>query len=424
MKTSSLFAALLVAVTLAGCGQTKVASPYGTSLFITTRWNSQAAPVSVLYIVGMVDGRDAFPSTFRPEQIPAKPLSGPQTVRVLLADDIVGQAVQVTVYAYDRNGELEMSGTATSAPVVAADEVTVQVLLDQPFDGGVELVEEDAGAHDAGEVDAGLRDAGAEVDAGAVDGGAVDAGSTDAGARDAGSVDAGLADAGVPDAGAPDAGPPPTCNCATTCCTGKAATCATPAKVPIAANTALTVAGCGVAGGTCTAACDPLLADSCQGGHCTCGGSICKPGQRCTAGGCVCDTLSNCAGCCDNNICVTSTPRPAQLCGAAGEQCRGCPGNQVCSAAGLCTDPAGPAVSVLCGAGNCHSADQCYPSSFPTCRASAPAAAICAACDAVRSDRCSLNGNDCACGLGARCSPTEYCDRSIALTPVCKPLPF
>jgi hypothetical protein len=57
--------------------------------------------------------------------------------------------------------------------------------------------------------------------------------------------------------------------------------------------------------GACGAACDPLLADACTDGTCTCGaGDSCGAGEKCYAGACIPLTCTMAAG---SAICVVST---------------------------------------------------------------------------------------------------------------------
>jgi hypothetical protein len=83
---------------------------------------------------------------------------------------------------------------------------------------------------------------------------------------------------------------------------------------------------CGVGGAACKA-CDPRVADTCQRGQCSCGGTaeatVCTEGLDCRQGRCECVEGGRCPGCCDANRCVA---RPnAAFCGFGGIACRACP---------------------------------------------------------------------------------------------------
>lgn len=355
---------------LVGCG-TAVKAPNGTSLFVTVRWNADTS-IYALYFTGQVEGRDAFPRSYRPETFPSTPLSVPEKVRVLLADDLVGQAVTVEVYGYDQDGNLKAFGQAVSPAIVANDEVTLTVLLDQAY------TPDDAGVTDAGAPDAGTKDGGTATDGGS---------------------------------GPPDAG----CGCTTGCCSavGK---CAAPAKVAVASGVTVTAAPCGPANSMCGQICDPMLANACVNGACACGtGPACGGGQRCAdkgggTFGCICDLTSNCKGCCKSNQCVaTGTNSPD--CGNAGNQCQQCSGGAVCNSNGACV---GGTNNPTCGTNQCRTDEQCYSMptpSFPTCRSTTSVLGVCVACDGLRADRCTSFGT-CACGVSGTCAQHQYCDRT------------
>lgn len=93
--------------------------------------------------------------------------------------------------------------------------------------------------------------------------------------------------------------------------------------------TGWSASSCAPAGQAC-GTCDPLRADTCRGGVCQCGnGPPCSDGQRCEAGSCFCDPSSQCAGCCQGNICRTGTELEA--CGRRGSICESCAPGERCT---------------------------------------------------------------------------------------------
>lgn len=355
----SLFFAVGCVLGLAwsACGKAK--PPYGTSLFITVRWDGDL-PVYSLLFIGQVNEVDVFPRSLRPDDAGTpKALTVPEKVRVLLADDIVGQAVDVQVLAYDAEGFVIASGRTLSPVVVQGDEVEVTVALDE-------------------------RGTDAGVDAGA-------------------------------DAGAADAGP---CSCATTCCLHQQ--CAQPTTVTPWAGQTAQVVSCGATGLACKAPCDPMRANACRTGNCACGaGPQCAWGMRCSgdAGSpatCVCDLYSRCPGCCVGNVCVAPD---AGTCGNGGNACTACLG--ACSSIGICSANIG----IACVGASCLSGSGCVSPGFPTCKSTANNRGPCVACDVLRSNACRsvVLGSDCACGLSNTCGELEYCDRT-SVPATCRPL--
>ena len=119
--------------------------------------------------------------------------------------------------------------------------------------------------------------------------------------------------------------PPPTCgpdNCANGCCVGNQCV------------TNVTPAACGKNGQVCKA-CGPNE---------TCNGGVCTPSTTCSPANC---GVGGTAGCCVGNICAAGTQKG--FCGVGGEQCKACPGTDVCQA-GVC-QPA--ACAVTCATGCC-----------------------------------------------------------------------
>lgn len=363
---------------LAACGATQP-SPYGTSLFVTVRWDG-THDVASLFFIGQAGGHDAFPRSLRPE-VPEGVLGSPQLLRVLLADDLVGQPVDLEVLGYAPDGGFVVRGEATSPALVAHDEVAVTVNLDQTDPG----------------LDAGSRDGGGGV---SIDGGS----------------------------GA--------CACATACCLGGA--CAVPGSVsvPDSGLPTLPVLSCGKTQASCTTLCDPMESLTCRTGKCTCGAAVCSPGQRCALVAnvptCVCDALSRCDGCCAGPVCTKSDA----FCGAGGLTCANCGTGARCSAQGLClrnlvADGGSGGGTRVCTAAECQTELRCTGWSqgdFPRCRAQG-LRGECVSCDPLRSDRCSpanltpiaVPPSPCSCGASPACGLAEYCDRA-GPTHVCKPL--
>ncbi|MBI5511709.1 MAG: hypothetical protein HY903_23380 [Deltaproteobacteria bacterium] len=241
--------------------------------------------------------------------------------------------------------------------------------------------------------------------------------------------------------------------CTTGCCSG-------------ADCVAATFDACGVEARGC-APCDPIRADDCIGGECTCGeAAACLPGQHCVLGACVCDPTSCANGCCADNrcqlrsvdacapagdACAPCDPVAADTCGANGEcrcgsllacalgqhcdpngchcdatTCDGCcttsgvcdRGDQKnrCGSAGAdCTACTGPgaacdagacdACTVSCGGGCCTGSTCHEPAELSFCGAAGDA---CVWCDPTRADNCGGDGH-CHCGLGAACAPGSVC---------------
>lgn len=114
--------------------------------------------------------------------------------------------------------------------------------------------------------------------------------------------------------------------------------------------------------GTACVVCDPITADRCHRGECSCGGGptaeTCEQGQHClTMGGgtCVCDAVSCPSGCCQGNACQ---PRSATTCGFAGSACVDCTTDGTgdgCSPTGGCTCGGGPVCTggLACTGGAC-----------------------------------------------------------------------
>ncbi|MFT3711859.1 MAG: hypothetical protein QM817_29825 [Archangium sp.] len=154
-------------------------------------------------------------------------------------------------------------------------------------------------------------------------------------------------------------------NCASGCCNGSACV-----------STA-TFGSCGSNGSVCIS-CDTLTANRCASGSCMCGataactkgdqcingtcsstcgtGPLCATGQRCVSGTCVCDATSCATGCCDANVCRTSS---AATCGLGG--------------------------------------------------------VACVSCDAAKADRC--EAGNCRCGMAASCGPTQTCTLGTGAVP-------
>lgn len=105
---------------------------------------------------------------------------------------------------------------------------------------------------------------------------------------------------------------------------------------------------CGADGVPCVA-CDPLRADDCSSGLCTCGGGpACLAGQHCVGGSCRCD--STCSGCCDGDLCHA---RSLDHCGVSGAPCMACDPDRAdnCDSLGQCR----------CGLGaQCDTLDDCH----------------------------------------------------------------
>jgi hypothetical protein len=80
---------------------------------------------------------------------------------------------------------------------------------------------------------------------------------------------------------------------------------------------------CGAMGSSCVS-CDPIRADRCRSGSCSCGsGGICGEGQHCVNGSCRCDSTSCAAGCCTaSNSCIN--PPTTANCGIGGARCVSC----------------------------------------------------------------------------------------------------
>ncbi|MBL9038619.1 MAG: hypothetical protein JNG84_08915 [Archangium sp.] len=358
------------------CGPTNIEpSPYGTSLFITTRWSSAEFTLYQLRFTGFTTaGTDAFPPAARPEVV-GEALASGATVRVLLADDVAGQPLDVVVYGENQSRETVVVASATTSTIVVSQETRVTVDL-------VTVDEE----------------------------------------PDAGDADAGVVDGGSSDGGRPDGGTT-SCGCTSTCCLSQT-TCASaankPRLVPFLPNDGgpALVADCGVTGRACNPVCDPLRSTNCAGAGCSCGLlGPCPIGTRCNVKNdvfeCVCDAYSNCPGCCDGNSCRGTN---ASFCGNAGLQCTAC-GSSSCLS-GTCTG----ATSVCVGTRQCRSGRSCLTTDFPVCR-NTTTIDSCVSCDPLRASACGTGNVGCVCGSAPPCAADQYCDRSNPATPAsCKPL--
>ena len=362
----------------------------GTALYVNNLFDNSYKIRQLRFIGQNSSGNEVFQRADRPAVAGGDDLPSPQTVRILLNDNLAGTHVVLTVYALDAEGEVAEDGTATVKVVLGVEtDVTVNM---KPFE---------------------LPDAGSGPDAGFVD---------------AGSFDASLPDGGVA-----------TCGCTTTCCVPginppDGGSCASFGSSVFAFDGGLlpplqfTLQFCGTPKSLCVPGdrCDVSRASTCMptdaGPTCSCGslGAQCSQGERCAdvkgTMTCVCDQFSDCSGCCNRN--------------ASGSQCRASPTAFACGAAGLtceacavgalgCNQPgAGTGVcnnSISCAGctstTGCCSGTKCASAIWPTCRALAlqsNTGAVCQACDVARTDRCSSNGQ-CACGDKAPCGSGQYC---------------
>ena len=133
---------------------------------------------------------------------------------------------------------------------------------------------------------------------------------------------------------------------------------------------------CGACGNVCA------TAQTCQGGVCTCNGTICS-------------------GCCDGATCQAGTT-PEQ-CGTAGAVCQVCSGGRSCQG-GVCTCPGG---QTFCGA-------ECCSSLSPTCcdNALRPSGK---SCHAATDFCCPAAFGGGACPTGTECCPLRK-DGTVART--------
>jgi hypothetical protein len=370
----------------ANCSDPKTAN--GTSLYVTNYFSNGYKVRQLQFIGQNSSGNEVFQRDVRPTPAASDDLASPQTIRILLADNLADSDLILTVNALDVSGETVEFGTTTVKPVKGVEtEATVNMKPFEVFDSG--FVDDDGGPT----------------------------------VRDAGSFDASLPDGGVA-----------SCPCNSTCCVPDAGgidggACANFGTFvePLPNGLAplqISLLFCGVPKSFCgiTDLCDGIRANQCAANDagvnvCSCGsaGQMCPQGSRCTVksgvSSCVCDTWSNCDGCCGatggsaNQLCDRNPNNNS--CGAAGQQCEACAtGGQICSS------PAwGPGTCSLstkcasCAQGQCCTGQHCAQIGWPTCRLQPGIAggnSSCDSCELGKSDRCSPEGY-CACGREGAC---------------------
>lgn len=383
---------------VASCQCWNANSQYGTALYLTVRLEGLDVDQLEVSVVG--EGM----ALQRPEAPSSTPLTDPQTMRLLLRDELDMQNVTVVVDGL-RNEQRVARGSA-SMTVTKGIEVDVTVTLSAvPIpDGGV-----DAGTD--GGVDAGVDAGCAGYCQGCCQGEVClpgdDAGSCGNGGRQCAACDLGDICQNGLCAGCNSA------KCPNGCCVGS--TC-----VP-----APTAEQCGISGQMCFS-CPGALANLCTNGTCKCGpNDQCSPGQRCHNNACVCDSTSCPDGCCDGNVC--RRPPSFAACGIGGAACTACnmDFSDSCSSTGTCTcgsnPPCAPNQRCVSGqcvctaqscAGGCCQGTQCQGGTDPfVCGTGGTS---CFACDPDRSNTCGASGCGCSggpsCGAGQRCAGSCVCD--------------
>lgn len=208
---------------------------------------------------------------------------------------------------------------------------------------------------------------------------------------------------------------PANCNpttCSNGCCAGS--NCRAPG----------TVTACGTAGSACVA-CNPVRANNCFGGSCSCGsGPQCGTGQFCDAGTCTCNAASCPNGCCNGNLCQVFDAGSFASCGSGGAACAACaPAKASACTSGACRCGNGPACGpglscdadagqCVCnagsGCGGCCSGNNCLDAGALTVTACGSNSMACTQCAAGKADNCAGGtckcGNAAACGTGYKCS--------------------
>ena len=175
------------------------------------------------------------------------------------------------------------------------------------------------------------------------------------------------------------------------------------------------VASCGMRGDVCQP-CDPMLADGCERGACSCGlGLACQPGQVCDGGSCVCNAQSCPNGCCDGNVCLMPS---LQACGTGGQICTPCGrqadacingecrcGNNMACAQGQACSGGGCVCNINSCPDGCCAGAACTKPVLANCGAPGTQ---CSPCDPSVADNCatgtcSCGGNGRPCGAGQQC---------------------
>ena len=300
-------------------------SKLDTALVVTVKWPA-ASDLFVLEFVGPAAGE----SSRLPGSVPANPLSGDQTARILVADAEAGKMLTVSVNGLNHDLAPVWAGSAVSPAIVLNQETPLTVTLER-FDAG----EPDAGycfgPYEASR-QSGLYVVGCE---------------TTANACSACGTGSDRCTAG-------------TCSCGTHVACGPGLICIrdTSGAAICACNTLSNCQGCCNGATECTAydaqaksacgsaglACDKNCNLACSNGACgaldLCTGSRCISGSRCQAISfptCFEATGKRCVACdvYRSNLC---SPTGGCVCG---------PNMQVCTANQLCL-PAGPNSSFIC----------------------------------------------------------------------------
>lgn len=279
------------------------ATANGTALFVTVNWQS-GWPIVALRFSGVAQGTPAFATTTRPDAAGPE-LGSPQTVRILLADSLGGQTVDVTAEGLQADGGVFARGAAGVMAVKGREEELAITLLQE--------------------------------------------------APDAGSPDAGI-DGGNPDGGS--------CTCKTGCCPAGQTTCA---KLNGTYFACPSTPGSTCVSQCDGQASDRCAGTSCAcGNHAACGNGL-RCAVSSSTSSCVCDAKSACNGCCDSpTSCVLRTAEDNSHCGAGGATCDNCNGGVctggVCGAVNVCT-------GMTCASGNscemvgfprCQTATACF----------------------------------------------------------------